>query len=386
MTMAGAERTLTGKVVAVTGASAGVGRAVARALARQGALVGLIARDPRRLEAARSEVTALGSRAVAVPADVARAEEVESAADRIEDELGDIDVWVNCAMATVIGRFSDVDASEFQRVTEVTYLGNVNGTRTALARMIPRKRGCIVQVGSALAYQGIPLQAAYCGAKHAIKGYTESLCSELIASGSPIRVTMVELPAVNTPQFDWARNKMPRRARPVAPVFQPELAAEAIVWAATAGRREVLVGGSTWMTIWGNRLAPGLMARLLARMAISGQQTEQPEDPDRPDNLWQTVPGETGARGRFGAEASDWSAQWWATRHRPWLATAALALVAGTAVGILATRQSRHDAEPDGFRALRRPDRSWNGPRALRRRRKDRRGKPVFAPLSRWKE
>ena len=337
------ERPLEGKVVVVTGASAGVGRATARAFAREGARVGLIARDRQRLEAACSEVLALGSRAALALADVADPEAVESAADSIEEALGPIDVWVNSAMVTVLGPFDQVDAAEFKRVTEVTYLGNVNGTRTALARMAPRDRGCIVQVGSALAYQGIPLQAAYCGAKHAIKGYTDSLRAELIAAGSGVEVTMVELPAVNTPQFDWARNKLPRRARPLAPVYQPEVAAEAIVWAATAGRREVLVGASTLATIWGNRFAPALMTRLLAQTATSGQQADQPEDPNRPDNLWHAVPGETGARGRFGAEAWDASAQLWATRHRTWLMTAGLA-VAAVGFGIAMAARARSTA------------------------------------------
>lgn len=330
------QRRFEGRVVVITGASAGVGRAAARAFAHEGAAVGLVARDRNRLMAARSEVEALGGRGHVAPADVADAEALEAAATAIEEALGPIDVWVNCAMVTVLAPFHQVEAAEFQRVTEVTYLGNVNGTRTALSRMLPRDDGVIVQVGSALAYRGIPLQAAYCGAKHAIKGYTESLRAELLARDSGVHVTMVELAAMNTPQFDWARNKLPGRARPVAPVFQPEVAANAIVWAAEARRREVLVGGSTLATIWGNRLAPGLMTRMLARNAIAGQQTDEPEDPDRPDNLWQTVPGEKGARGRFSAEAERTSAQLWATQHRGMLGTVGLALVAGAAVAVAA--------------------------------------------------
>ncbi len=207
---------------------------------------------------------------------------MENAARRIEDALGPIDVWVNAAMVTILAPFEEIEAAEFARVTDVTYLGNVNGTRAALSRMLPRNAGTIIQVGSALAYRGIPLQAPYCGAKHAIKGYTESVRSELIARRSKVQVTMVELPAVNTPQFDWARNKLPHKARPLAPVYQPEVIADAIVWAVGSGRREILVGGSTVMTVWGNRLAPALMAWYLARNAISGQQTDQPEDPERP--------------------------------------------------------------------------------------------------------
>lgn len=369
--MLGSTHTLKGKVVMLTGASAGVGRACARAFARQGAAVGLIARDRDRLEAARSEVEALGGRAAVATADVADADAVESAAASLEEALGPMDIWVNCAMVTVLAPLHEVEADEFKRVTEVTYLGNVNGTRTALARMLPRDRGCIVQVGSALAYRGIPLQAAYCGAKHAIKGYTESLRAELLARDSAVHVTMVELPAVNTPQFGWALNKLPNKARPMAPVFQPEVAARAIVWAATAGRREVMVGGSTLATIWGNRLAPTLMGRMLARTAISGQQTDEPEDPDRPNNLWTTVPGETGARGRFSAEASDVSVQLWATRHRPWLATAGLALLAGAAVAVAAG--ALHDDTRRGIgRSARRS--TGRSPREWRRRLSGRRG------------
>ncbi len=330
-----------GKVVVVTGASAGVGRATVRRFARLGASVGLIARDQQRLEAARSEVEAAGGRAVVATADVADAEAVEKAASLIEETLGPIDIWVNCAMVTILAPFPEIEAAEFARVTAVTYLGNVNGTRAALSRMLPRDRGTIIQVGSALAYRGIPLQAPYCGAKHAIKGYTESVRAELISRGSRIQVTMVELPAVNTPQFDWARNKLPHKARPLAPVYQPELIASAIAWAATSGRREVLVGGSTLMTVWGNRLAPTLMARYLARNAVAGQQTDEREDPDRPDNLWQPVPGETGARGRFGAEAHDSSMELWASEHRTWLAATGLALLAGVVVALSGTDRSR---------------------------------------------
>ncbi len=336
---------LAGKVVVVTGASAGVGRATARAFAREGASIGLVARDRQRLEAARAEVEALGSRAVVAPADVADPDAVEAAAAAVEAALGPIDVWVNNAMVTILGRFPQVSPDEYKRVTEVTYLGNVNGARAALARMLPRDggrgRGCIVQVGSALAYRGIPLQAAYCGAKHAIQGFTEALRAELAADGSAVHVTTVSLPAVNTPQFDWARNKMPRRPRPMAPVFQPEMVADAIVWAATARRREVLVGGSTLLTVWGNRFAPGLVTRLLARTAVEGQQTDEPEIPERPDNLWQSVPGEKGARGRFGAESHGASVQLWATRHRPWLAAAALALLTGAVMAAAAGRRPR---------------------------------------------
>src|SRR5262249_50312901 len=251
-------------VVAVTGASAGVGRATARAFAREGADVGLIARGRERLEAAKHEIEATGRRAVVAEADVADSNQVESAAELIEDELGPIDVWVNNAMATVFAPVSDTTPEEFRRATEVTYLGSVWGTMSALRRMRARDDGVIVQVGSALAYRGIPLQGAYCGAKHALQGFLESLRTELLHEGSNVRVTMVQLPALNTPQFTWSRAKLPHSPQPVPPIFQPEVAADAIVWAASHPRREVMVGWPTVKAIVGNAVAPSVADRYLA--------------------------------------------------------------------------------------------------------------------------
>lgn len=315
------------EIVVVTGAGAGLGRATAREFARRGAHLGLIGRDPNRLEAVRSEVEALGARAVTISADVADARQIEDAAERIEAELGPIDIWINAAMTTVFSPLHAMSAEEFKRVTEVTYLGNVNGTLAALKRMRPRNRGTIVQVGSALAYRPIPLQTAYCGAKHAIKGYTEGLRCELLNEGSRVHVTLVEMPGLNTPQFDWCRSHLPRRTRPVAPVYQPEVGARAIYWAAHHRRRQLYVGISSLLTIWGNKLAPGLMDRYLAHNAVGGQQTDETEDANRADNLWQPVAGERGARGRFNREAHRQSVQLWASTHRREVGIAAGAAV-----------------------------------------------------------
>jgi NAD(P)-dependent dehydrogenase (short-subunit alcohol dehydrogenase family) len=314
------------EVVVVTGASAGVGRAVAREFARHGASVGLVARGREGLEAARREVEAGGGRALAVPTDVADHDQVEAAAQAVEDELGPIDVWVNDAMTTVFAEFLDVAPEEFARATEVTYLGLVWGTRAALRRMVPRDRGTIVQVGSALAYRGIPLQAPYCGAKHAAKGFVESVRCELRRRGSDVHLTMVQLPGLNTPQFEHCLARMPGHPRPVAPVFQPEVAADAIRWAAHARRREVYVGLPTVLTILGNKLAPWLVERRLAQTGVESQQIPgEPLDPTRPANLWQPIGAEEGAHGRFDGEAKARSFQLWATKHRRSLAAAGLA-------------------------------------------------------------
>ncbi len=324
------------RVVVVTGASAGIGRATARAFAAQGARIGLIARGEAGLAAARREIEAAGGQALAVQADVADAEAVEAAAARIARELGPIDVWVNNAMVSVFSPVQEMTAAEFRRVTEVTYLGVVNGTLAALRRMLPRDRGVIVQVGSALAYRGIPLQAAYCGAKHAIQGFNESLRAELLHDESHVRVTMVQLPALNTPQFDWVKTRLPGAPQPMPPIFQPEVAAAAIVWAADHDRREVQVGLATTLAILGNKVAPALLDRYLARTAYAGQQTGQPVDENRPDNLWQPVDDTTdfGAHGRFDDLASPRSWQWWATTHR-----GLLALVAGAGLLGLGARR-----------------------------------------------
>jgi NAD(P)-dependent dehydrogenase (short-subunit alcohol dehydrogenase family) len=287
------------EIVVVTGATSGVGRAVAAEFARQGAHVGLLARGRDGLEGARQEVERLGGRALAIPTDVADPEQVEAAASRVEESLGPIDTWVNDAMVTVFAPFSEIEPEEFRRATEVTYLGTVWGTKAALKRMRLRDRGSIVLVGSALAYRGIPLQAAYCGAKHAIKGFFESVRTELMHEGSHVRISMVQLPGVNTPQFDHCLSKMPRHPMPVPPIYQPEVAARAVVYAAHHRRRQVYVGAPTFMTIWGNRLLPWVADRYLAKTGYKSQQTEQPASPDRPSNLFEPVPGDPGAHGRF---------------------------------------------------------------------------------------
>jgi short-subunit dehydrogenase len=310
--------------VVVTGASAGVGRAAARAFALRGARVGLLARASDGLDAAHAEV----GNGIAIPTDVGDADAVERAAEQVEAELGPIDVWVNNAMATVFSRFADLTADEFRRATEVTYLGTVHGTMAALRRMVPRDRGTIVQVGSALAYRSIPLQAAYCGAKSAIRGFTDSVRCELLHDGSRVHVTMVQLPALNTPQFDVARTHMPRHPRPVPPIYQPELAAEAIVWAASQRRREVYVGGSTVLAVLGNKVAAGIGDRYLATKGYEAQQTDDPVDPNRADNLFDAVPDDHGAHGAFDTDAKTRSLQLWLTRHRVWLAVGALGAAA----------------------------------------------------------
>ncbi|MDN5864576.1 MAG: SDR family oxidoreductase [Gammaproteobacteria bacterium] len=299
-----------GEVVAITGAGAGLGRATVRKFALHGAYIGLIGRGEERLEAARTEVEQLGGRALVCPADVADAHALEHAADRIEAELGPITIWINVAMATVFSFFTDIPPEDFQRVTEVTYLGNVNGTRAALKRMQPRDRGTIVQVGSALAYRSVPLQSAYCGAKHAIQGYTESLRSELLHAKSRVHLTIVEMPALNTPQFDWCKNNLPRQARPVAPVFQPEVGARAIYWAAHHRRRQLYVGFSAVKAIWANKFIGGVLDRMLVS-AIAGQQTGHSESPDRPCNLYEPLPGDPGAHGRFDDESRRRCLQLW---------------------------------------------------------------------------
>jgi NAD(P)-dependent dehydrogenase (short-subunit alcohol dehydrogenase family) len=325
-------------VVVVTGASAGVGRAAARRFAADGAAVGLLARGRDGLDGAVRDVEREGARSLAVPTDVADAGAVEAAAAQVEQTLGPIDVWVNVAMTSVFARTWDIRPDEFRRATEVTYLGYVYGTLAALRRMRPRDRGTIVQVGSALAYRGIPLQSAYCGAKHAIQGFNESLRCELLSEASGVSVTMVQMPALNTPQFDTVLTRLPRHPRPVAPVFQPEVAAEAIAWAARNPRREVWVGGSTAITLAGNALLPGVGDRYLARTAIDGQQTKEPVPDDRPTNLWEPLPGDRGAHGQFGDESKARSLQLWASRHHRALLAAASAGAAAAARAVVARR------------------------------------------------
>lgn len=316
------------EVVVITGASAGLGRATAREFAKRGAHLGLIARGTDGLQGTKREVEALGARAVIVSADVADAEQVENAAERIEAELGPIDIWINNAMTTVFSPLHEISPEEFRRVTEVTYLGQVHGTMAALKRMRTRNRGTVVHVGSALAHRSIPLQTAYCGAKHAIKGFVEGLRCELMHEGSRVHLSLVEMPALNTPQFDWCRSYLSRRSRPVAPVYQPEVGARALYWAAHSRRRELYVGVSTVMTVWGNKAAPQLMDRYLARTAVDGQQAREAALP-RPDNLWQPVNGDHGAHGRFDDEAHACSAQLTLTTNRRKAGLAGAALLLG---------------------------------------------------------
>jgi NAD(P)-dependent dehydrogenase (short-subunit alcohol dehydrogenase family) len=318
-------------VVVVTGASAGVGRAVVREFAEQGASIGLLARGIERLEMTRAEVERLGGRAIAIPTDVADADAVESAAERIERELGPIDIWVNNAMATVFSRCIEVTPQEFQRATDVTYLGTVYGTMAALRRMWSRNRGTIVQVGSALAYRGIPLQAPYCAAKHAVRGFTDSLRCELLHEEKNIHLTMVQLSAINTPQFEWCKTRLPGHPQPVPPIFEPEVAARGIVWAAEHHPRELNVGWPATRAIVGNKLAPGFADWYLGRMGYASQQMQEPVDAHRPSNLFEPVPGDFAASGRFGDRATEKSWQLWAATHRPAVACASVCLGAAAA-------------------------------------------------------
>ncbi len=314
------------EVVVITGASAGVGRATAREFARHGAHIGLLARGRDGLEAARREVKEMGGRALALPTDVADADRVEAVAAYIEEKFGPIDIWINNAMTSVFSPVKEMRPEEFKRVTEVTYLGVVYGTLAALKRMLPRDRGVIVEVGSALAYRGIPLQAAYCGAKHAIQGFVDSLRCELLHDKSNVRVTMVQMPALNTPQFRWVKSRLPHKAQPVPPIFQPEVAARAIYYAAHHDRRELYVGMPTVEAIVGNKIAPGLLDHYLARTGYESQQTDEPADPNRPNNLWEPLPGDHGAHGVFDDRSSGHSLQLWANTHRGLLTLAGLGL------------------------------------------------------------
>jgi len=329
------------EVVVVTGASGGVGRAVAHAFAKRGAHVALLARGEKGLEDCRREVEELGGRGLVIPTDVADHEQVEAAAERAEAELGAIDVWVNDAMATVFAKFVDVTPEEYKRATEVTYLGAVYGTMAALKRMIPRDRGKIVQVGSALAYRAIPLQAAYCGAKFGIRGFTDSIRTELRHDASKVQITMVQLPGVNTTQFNWCRSKLPNHPQPVPPIYQPEIPAEAVYWAAHHRRRELWVGYSAVQAIVGSALAPSFADWYLARTAFKGQQvSDLPVPRDRPDNLYEPVADKAATHGMFDDQAKTRSPQLWAATHRTWLAgaTATAAVAAAVGAGIAARR------------------------------------------------
>ncbi|GHE04065.1 short-chain dehydrogenase [Defluviimonas sp. 20V17] len=324
--------------IVITGASAGVGRAVVRRFAETGNNLTLIARNETRLKAAAEEVRKAGGNALIMPLDVADADALDHAADEAEKAFGPIDIWINVAMVTVISPVAKMTPEEYRRVTEVTYLGTVNGTLSALKRFNRRGRGTIVQTGSALAYRAVPLQSAYCAAKAAIVGFTDSLRTELLHDKSNVKITVCHLPAVNTPQFDWARNKMPNRPRPVAPVFDPELIADGIYHAAFHPKREYWLGFSSVKAIMSEKISPAAGDALLARTGYSGQQTDEADDPDRPDNLFKTVEGDWAAEGRFGDEAEESSAAIWTSEHggSRLFGGAALAMAAIVALGTFA--------------------------------------------------
>jgi short-subunit dehydrogenase len=324
----------TPEVVVITGASAGVGRAIVQAFARRGAHIGLLARGQAGLEGAQRDVESAGGQALVIPTDTADAEQVEAAAAKVEEAFGPIDIWINVAMASVFSPVKEMKPEEYKRVTEVTYLGYIYGTLAALHRMLPRDRGRIIQIGSALAYRGIPLQSAYCGAKHAIQGFTESVRSELLHDKSNVKITMVQLPAVNTPQFGWVKNRLPHKAQPVPPIYQPEVIADAVTYVVDHYRRQLYVGLSTVIVIQANKLLPGIGDRYLGRTGFKSQQTDQAADPNAPNNLWQPVDEKRdyGAHGAFDAKAAAKSWQLWADTHRR-----LLSLLGAGAVGVIAT-------------------------------------------------
>jgi NAD(P)-dependent dehydrogenase (short-subunit alcohol dehydrogenase family) len=331
------------EVVVITGASAGVGRATVHKFARHGAHIGLLARGRAGLEGARRDVERLGGKALVLPTDVSDPDQVGRAAEAVESKLGPIDVWVNDAMCSVFSPVKEMTPADYRRVTEVTYLGFVHGTLVALKRMLPRDRGIIIQVGSALAYRGIPLQSAYCGAKHAIQGFTESLRCELIHDKSNVKITMVQMPALNTPQFDWVKSRLPRKPQPVPPIYQPEVAADAIWWAAHHYRREWYVGTSTVVAIVGNKIAPGFGDWYLAQQGYGAQQYDGRAGPNRPNNLYEPVDQDRdfGAHGDSDSRATSSSAQLWADQHLGWLALAGAGLAGLLVAGSLLAREAR---------------------------------------------
>jgi len=337
------------EIVVITGASAGVGRATVREFAKHGAWIGLVARGKDGLEGARREVESMGGRALVLPTDVADAEQVEDAAERVEKKLGPIDIWVNDAMASVFSPIKEMTAEDFERVTQVTYLGYVYGTLAALKRMLPRDRGTIVHVGSALAYRSIPLQAAYCASKHAVLGFFESLRTELLHDRSKVQTTMVQMPALNTPQFGWVKSRLPHKAQPVPPIYQPEVAARAIYYAAHhPGKREYFAAWSVVEAVVGNKVAPSFLDHYLARTGYESQQHDGREDPRRPNNLWKPVPGDHGAHGSFDHSARDRSVELLAETNWKWVA----ATVLGTLAAVYGTIKATSHAEPEPLRKV----------------------------------
>jgi short-subunit dehydrogenase len=322
-------KTRSPEVVVITGAGAGLGRAIVQSFARRGAHIGLVARGESRLRDAAREVEELGGKALVLPGDVADPWTTENAAASTETAFGPIDIWINDAMTTVFSPFHEMSLDDFKRVTEVTYLGFVYGTMAALRRMRPRNHGTIVQVGSALAYRSIPLQSAYCGAKHAIVGFTDSIRTELIHDGSRVHITVVQMPALNTPQFSWCKSAMPRKAQPVPPIFQPEVGAEAVYWAAHQRHREVFVGWPTVRAIWGQRFLPGVLDHLAARMAWNGQMYDGAPEPNRPVDLYAPVPGHQAAHGAFDDRARDASWEMQLTMQASRLSSAVSGAVGG---------------------------------------------------------
>lgn len=334
------------KVVVVTGASAGVGRATVREFAKKKYKIGLIARGEEGLNETKQEVEDFGGQAIVIPADVADAQQMENAAARVEETFGPIDIWVNNAMTSVFSPVKDMQPEEYRRVTEVTYLGQVYGTLAALKRMLPRNKGSIVLVGSALAYRGIPLQSSYCAAKHATQGFFDSLRTELLHDKSNVNVTMVQLPALNTPQFSWVKSRLPQKARPMGKIYQPEVAAKAIVYASEHKRREMYVGTTTIQAIVGNKLFPWLGDLVLAKNGFKGQQTDEPENPQREHNLWEPVKGKHKAHGDFDDQATDKSPELWLSMNKRKLGAGILAgaVATGTVWAMAARKKKELDA------------------------------------------
>jgi short-subunit dehydrogenase len=338
------------EVVVVTGASGGVGRATVREFASHGARIGLLARNLEALEAAKREVEALGGEALVVPTDVGHEDQVEAAAAAVEKHFGPIDVWINNAMVSIFGPFLQLSPAEYRHITEVTYLGQVWGTMAALKRMLPRDRGTIVQIGSALAHRSIPLQAAYCGAKHAIIGFTESVRTELIHMKSHVHLTVVNLPGMNTTQFTWTRNKMPHKPRPVGTIFQPEVAADAIYFAAHHRRKEMSVGWPTLEAVTVEKFASVALDEYLAETAWEGSQGPEENPPGAPDNFWKPVQGDRGAHGPFDQQAKNFSAQTWVNKHRGWVGFAG-AVAAIAALSFAGRAGRRHKSSKDRQKA-----------------------------------